>query len=98
MGTHSPKQEALKKVESLPESYGWAQIIYFLKREWALTAPQEVFKRATEILGNEENAVSWLTSGQWSLAWKIPLELCSTSQGEQAVLALLGRIEGGVYT
>lgn len=97
MRNRLPKQEALNVIETLPESCGWARVINSLKQEWASKAPPEIFTRATEILGSKENAVSWLTSGQQSLGWKIPLELCHSSQGQQEVLNVLGRIEDGVY-
>ena len=98
MRNRSAKQEALGAIESLAESCGWAQIIYSLRREWALKVPPEVFSRAVEVLEKEERVVSWLTSERRALNWKVPSDLCSTPQGTQEVLVLLGKIENGVYT
>ena len=97
MGNQPPKQVAISKIEILPDSCGLAQINDSLKQEWASTAPPEIFKRAKEILGCDEHAVSWLTSGQLSLGWKIPLDLCQSTQGQQEVLTVLGRVENVFY-
>lgn len=79
------------------ESYGWAQIIFSLRQEWALMmAPQEVLVRAIEALGSEESAVAWLTAEQFSLGDEIPLDFCSSPQGRQDVQDVLGRIEHGI--
>lgn len=58
----------------------------------------EVFNRAVEVMGSEKNAHKWLSSPQYGLGNKIPIEYMSTEKGTQEVLDLLGRIEHGVYS
>lgn len=94
----SPKQIALEVIEHLPESVEWAEIVYILKRQWVSEIPEEVFRKAIEVLGSEEKAVKWLTSGRKYFNGEIPLKACFTQQGKDDVLTLLGRIEHGVYS
>ncbi len=99
MVTRSPKETALEEIENLPESVEWAEIVYSLERRWVFCGiPEEIFRKAIEVLGNEEKAVKWLTSGQKYFNGEIPLEACLAQQGRDDVLALLGRIEHGGYS
>lgn len=53
---------------------------------------------AVDVLENEHNARSWLTSPQYGLGGAVPLEYAETEVGARVVEHLLGRIEHGVYS
>jgi putative toxin-antitoxin system antitoxin component (TIGR02293 family) len=54
--------------------------------------------RATDVLGDRENAASWLLGINRALGGVTPLSLLDTDVGLQQVLDILGRIEYGVYS
>jgi putative toxin-antitoxin system antitoxin component (TIGR02293 family) len=54
--------------------------------------------RATDVLGDRENAASWLLGNNRALGGVPPLSLLDTDVGLQQVLDILGRIEYGVYS
>jgi hypothetical protein len=54
--------------------------------------------RATEVLGDKDKAVHWLSSPNRALAGEVPITLLDTSAGEHEVQSLLDRIEYGVYS
>ncbi len=55
-----------------------------------------IFALAKEALGSEESARTWLTSPQFGLNNRIPLDVLATKAGAREVEDLLGRIEYGV--
>ena len=58
-----------------------------------------VFARAIEVLGTREKASHWLmNSPNDALGGAVPASILDTSAGEHEVLALLERIEYGVYS
>ena len=56
-----------------------------------------IWDRAVEVLGTEEKARSWFQAPNRSLG-EIPFHLLDTDIGSQAVEAVLGRIEYGVFS
>lgn len=58
----------------------------------------EVLARATDVLGSQAAAETWLHSPALALDQRRPIELLSTPAGVEAVEQLLGRIDYGVYT
>jgi putative toxin-antitoxin system antitoxin component (TIGR02293 family) len=54
--------------------------------------------QASEVLGGEEKASSWLHRPNRALGGKPPLELLDTDLGSRQVEEVLGRIEHGVYS
>lgn len=56
-----------------------------------------VFKRATEVLGDEETARAWLTHPQRALGESRPIDLLARDVGTEEVLNLLGMIHEHVY-
>ena len=58
----------------------------------------KVIAVAEEVLGGQDNAVSWLKREQPGLRGKAPLELLVTHAGADQVETLLRRIDYGVYT
>lgn len=57
----------------------------------------EILARATEILGTEEAAETWLNSPAIGLDHRRPIDLLATPVGTEAVETYLTRIEYGVY-
>lgn len=57
-----------------------------------------LYQRTVNTLGSHEDAVAWMHHPNITLGNKTPLELMDTVLGEERVLALLGRIEHGVYS
>lgn len=57
-----------------------------------------VTARATEAIGDKENAVRWLKTPNRALGGKIPLSIIMSENGLPEVEAILGRIEHGVYS
>jgi putative toxin-antitoxin system antitoxin component (TIGR02293 family) len=53
---------------------------------------------AEEALGARENAGQWLQKPNRALGGVTPLELLDTDLGAEEVVAILGRIEHGVYS
>jgi putative toxin-antitoxin system antitoxin component (TIGR02293 family) len=58
---------------------------------------KRVIDRAEVILGDRGLARDWLATPNAALGGGRPLDLLSTAAGEEGVLQVLGRIEGGVY-
>lgn len=56
-----------------------------------------VFRRAVEVLGDEQAARLWLTTPQLSLGEKKPIELLIRDVGAEQVLNTLAGIEDGGY-
>ena len=58
----------------------------------------KLLARVIEALGTEEKARTWLTrSHPHRFGGRAPVEVCDTTEGLQAVLDTLGRIEHGVF-
>ncbi len=58
-----------------------------------------IFSRAIEVLGTREKASHWLmNSPNDALGGAVPASILDTSTGEREVLAILDRIEYGVYS
>jgi putative toxin-antitoxin system antitoxin component (TIGR02293 family) len=56
-----------------------------------------VFRKATEVLGSEQNASAWLRTEQPALGNKTPLSMLIRDVGAGTVLNMLGAIEDGGY-
>jgi putative toxin-antitoxin system antitoxin component (TIGR02293 family) len=54
--------------------------------------------RASEALGGEESARSWLAAPALAFHGECPLDFADTEIGAREVEALLGRIEHGVFS
>ena len=55
-----------------------------------------VIARATEVIGNEKNALRWMGTPVRALDYATPISLLHSVKGRNAVLAVLTRIEHGV--
>ena len=57
-----------------------------------------VMARAESVLGSTDKAGQWLRKPNRALRGVAPVDLLDTDRGAQEVLAVLGRIEHGVYS
>lgn len=57
-----------------------------------------LFSRASEALGSEDAARSWLVAPARAFDGELPLDFADTEVGAREVEALLGRIEHGVFS
>jgi putative toxin-antitoxin system antitoxin component (TIGR02293 family) len=56
-----------------------------------------IFNMAVEVFGSKEKASSWLKKPARGLGGHIPLNYADTEPGAHEVIALLGRIDHGVF-
>lgn len=68
----------------------------------ALTAQKSsaldpIVLRATEVIGDKEDALRWLGTPVRALDYATPISLLGTPQGSEAVLTVLARLEHGVF-
>jgi putative toxin-antitoxin system antitoxin component (TIGR02293 family) len=67
-----------------------------------MTSMQEIdhqlLSKAIDVIGNEKGAVHWLQTPKTALGNQVPIKIAETDEGKQKVLALLGRIEHGVFS
>jgi hypothetical protein len=57
-----------------------------------------LLKRATEVTGDEFEALKWFISPNHALGGQRPGDLLKTSKDREQVINLLGRIQHGVYS
>lgn len=57
-----------------------------------------IVAQATEVLGSQEKATSWLRRPNRALDNAVPLQLLDTDAGTRRVEQVLGRIEHGVFS
>lgn len=62
-----------------------------------LVRVEQVFKKACEVVGTEEEAASWLSQPAYGFGGIKPLDLLDTEVGTREVFNLLGSIEWGQY-
>ena len=58
----------------------------------------DLFAFGEEVLSTKESFQKWINIENAALALKKPIELFNTSLGREAVKAVLGRIEFGIYS
>jgi putative toxin-antitoxin system antitoxin component (TIGR02293 family) len=57
-----------------------------------------ILAQASEVLGNTENASTWLQRPNRALGDESPITLLDTDLGSRQIEEVLGRIEHGVYS
>jgi len=55
-----------------------------------------VLDRASEVIGDKNEAMRWMGTPVQALDYATPVSLLGNSKGRKAVLTLLGRLEHGV--
>lgn len=58
---------------------------------------RDIWTRAREVFHSNEAAQEWLSTPQWGLGMRVPVDLVGTD-AEAEVWDLLGRIEHGVVS
>jgi putative toxin-antitoxin system antitoxin component (TIGR02293 family) len=61
------------------------------------TSLDKMLDRATEIIGDREEALRWLGTPVRALNFATPVSQLATSQGKEAVESVLTRLEHGVF-
>jgi putative toxin-antitoxin system antitoxin component (TIGR02293 family) len=56
-----------------------------------------LFKRATEVIGNRDDAMRWMGTPVRALGYATPISLVHRAKGRKDVLAVLTRLEHGVW-
>jgi len=59
-------------------------------------AQASVIRRTVEVIGDRSDAMRWLGTPVSALNYATPISLLHDSQGRDAVLSVLGRLEHGV--
>lgn len=57
-----------------------------------------IIAMAVEVLGTKEAAIQWMNAPNRALGGRVPLASLDTDLGAEAVEAVLGRLEYGVYS
>jgi len=60
------------------------------------TAIQKVIDRATDVIGDRDEALRWIGTPVPALDYATPISLLATSKGKDRVLATLDNLEHGV--
>ncbi len=92
------KQCVFEAIQKLPEDSSWNEILDAVHFAAAKTLPPEVLRRATEVIGNESNAMRWLAYSNSAIGDLAPVEVIGKEGGMEEVLNLLGRIEQGCFS
>ena len=67
------------------------------KREQENSSFERVMDRATEVIGDRDEALRWLGTPVRALDYATPISLLGTSEGVMRVEDILGRMEHGVW-
>jgi hypothetical protein len=101
-GTENHQGTMLRQVivglGEFPDDASFAQIKAALDRAALQTLPESVRCRALEVFGAEASAAEWLTTRIVALGGHTPVDTLMRANGEEEVLAILGRIEHGVFS
>ncbi|MGE4345646.1 MAG: antitoxin Xre/MbcA/ParS toxin-binding domain-containing protein [Geoalkalibacter sp.] len=92
------QRQVIADLEELPDDASFTQIKAALDRAAFQTLPESVRRRALEVFGDEANAAEWLTTRIVALGGQTPVDTLLRANGEEEVLAVLGRIEHGVFS
>ncbi|TRO79126.1 antitoxin Xre/MbcA/ParS toxin-binding domain-containing protein [Desulfuromonas acetexigens] len=91
-------RQVIADLEELPDDASFTQIKAALDRAAFQTLPESVRRRALEVFGDEASAAEWLTTRIVALGGQTPVDTLLRANGEEEVLAILGRIEHGVFS
>ena len=99
-GTENHQGTMLRQViaglEELPDDASFTQIKAALDRAAFQTAPEPLRSRLLEVFGDVAIAGEWLTTKIIALGGHAPIDTLMRANGEEAILAILGRIEHGI--
>ena len=89
-------RQVIAGLEELPDDASFTQIKAVLDRAAFQTAPEPLRCRLLEVFGDEASAAEWLTTKIIALGGHAPIDTLMRANGEEAILAILGRIEHGI--
>mgnify|MGYP000992219598 CR=1 FL=1 len=92
------RRQVLDELEGLPDDVTYSQIKAVLDRAAFQTVPDPIWRRALEVFGDEDKAGEWLTTKIAVLGGQTPIDILISTEGEKEVLAILDRIEHGVFS
>jgi putative toxin-antitoxin system antitoxin component (TIGR02293 family) len=76
----------------------WRMIIRFTRQLHDNRYIGEILKRGVEVFEDEEAFRRWLYGSIQALNYRRPIDVLREANGKDKVLAILGRIEHGVYS
>jgi len=95
--------ETSKPTSSGAASLSCASVVSKEETSMATTRPAlqydpvaAVLSRATEVIGDPEEAFRWMGKPIRALGYATPISLAATPQGRESVLTVLDRLEHGV--
>ena len=91
-------RQVLAGLEELSDDASYSQIKAVLDQVAFRTVPDPIRHRALEVFGDEDKAGEWLTTKISALGGQMPMDILISADGEKEVLAILGRIEHGVFS
>lgn len=91
-------RQVIAGLEGLPNDASYSQIKAVLDQVAFRPVPDPIRHRVLEVFGNEEKAGEWLTTKISALGGQMPMDILISADGEKEVLAILGRIEHGVFS
>jgi hypothetical protein len=91
-------RQVIVNLGELPDDASFTQIKAVLDRAAFQTVPEAIRCRALEVFGDEASAAEWLTTKITAMGGQTPIDTLMRSNGEEEVLAVLGRIEHGVFS
>ena len=96
--THNRAYTRYDGIEMARASKGSAQRIqsHMPTRSARRLTANQVVDRATEVIGDRNEALRWVGTPVRALGYATPISLLGTREGSQQVLAVLDRLEHGV--
>ena len=91
-------RQGIVDLGELPDDASFTQIKAVLDRAVFQTVPETIRCRALEVFGDEASAAEWLTTKITVMGGQTPIDTLLRANGEEEVLAILGRIEHGVFS
>jgi putative toxin-antitoxin system antitoxin component (TIGR02293 family) len=89
LSTHSSSPRSRARTQTQPAPHA-------AELEGEDQAQAGVIRRTVEVIGDQSDAMRWLGTPVRALNYATPISLLHDSQGRDAVLAVLGRLENGV--
>lgn len=91
-------RQVIAGMEELLDDASYSQIKAALDRAAFQSLSESVRRRALEVFGGEASAAEWLTTKIMALGGHTPIDTLMRADGEEEILAILGRIEHGVFS
>jgi hypothetical protein len=91
-------RQVIAGLEELPDDASFTQIKAVLDRAALESVPEHLRSRLLEVFGDAAIAGEWLTTKIMPLGGRAPIDTLMRADGEEAILAILGRIEHGVFS